>query len=114
MIPLEIRSKGNCPTAMLRRFVERKITFAFDRLPDVRHVVVSITDLNGPKGGSDKFCRLIAEFGFTSLIIEEVQPTWQGALARAIRRLARKGSQVEHRNARSAIPLKRLSHGGGS
>lgn len=107
MIPLDIRSRGVCPGAKVRRFADRRMAFAFDRLPDVRRIVISIADLNGPKGGNDKFCRLIATFGFTSLVVEEVQPTWQEALARAIRRLARNGSRLR-RNTRSAIPLKRL------
>lgn len=108
MIPLEIRSRGNCPSASLRRFAERRIAFALDRLPDLRRVVISMADVNGPKGGNDKFCRLIAEFGVTTLIVEDVQPTWQLAIARAIRRLARNGSHSLHRNTRSAISLKRL------
>ena len=112
MIPLEIRARGNCHAAELRRFAERRIAFAFDRLPNLRRIVISIADLNGPKGGNDKLCRLIAEFGRTSLIVEEVQPTWQGALARAIRRIARNGSHPLHRNSRSAMALKRLGNYG--
>jgi hypothetical protein len=89
MIPFEIRSK-ECATDEIRQYAERRVCFALDRFRDVRRVVVSLDDLNGPKGGMDKFCRIVAEFGFASVVVEEAQMDWHAAIARATHRLSQK------------------------
>lgn len=89
MIPFEIRSK-ECATDEIREYAERRVSFALDRFRDVRRVVVSLDDLNGPKGGMDKFCRIVAEFGFASVVVEEAQMDWHAAIARATHRLSQK------------------------
>ena len=89
MIPFEIRSK-ECATDEIREYAERRVCFALDRFRDVRRVVASLDDLNGPKGGMDKFCRIVAEFGFTSVVVEETQMDWHVAIARATHRLSQK------------------------
>ena len=93
MIPIEVRSKTDAPERAICKFVERRISFSLDHLRNLRRIAVSIDDINGPKGGADKHCRIGAEFGFTSIVIEETQPDWQIAVARAIHRLARKAGQ---------------------
>ena len=87
MIPFEFRSKESA-TDEIREYAERRVSFALDRFRDVRRVVVSLDDLNGPKGGMDKFCRIVAEFGFTSVVVEEAQMDWHAAIARATHRLS--------------------------
>ena len=89
MIPFEIRCK-ECATDEIREYAERRVSFALNRFRDVRRVVVSLDDLNGPKGGMDKFCRIVAEFGFASVVVEEVQMDWHAAIARATHRLSQK------------------------
>jgi putative sigma-54 modulation protein len=93
MIPIEVRSRTDGSENEIRQFAERRISFALDHLRDLRRIVVSIEDVNGPKGGVDKQCRVVAEFGYTSLVMEETQRDWQIAVARAIHRLARKATQ---------------------
>ena len=89
MIPCEIRSKGCVPDEM-QKYAERRVHFALNRFRNVRRVVVFLDDLNGPKGGMDKLCRIVAEFGFTSAVVEEAQRDWHAAIARATHRLAQK------------------------
>jgi putative sigma-54 modulation protein len=93
MIPIEVRSKTYDMESLIRQFVERRISFALDHLRDLRRITISIEDVNGPKGGADKHCQILAEFAFTSLVLEETQPDWQTAIARAIHRLDRKATQ---------------------
>ncbi len=88
MIAIEVRSKDDFEK-QIREFAERRIGFALDHLRDLHRLSISIEDVNGPKGGLDKHCRVVAEFGFTSVVIEEIQSDWQSAVARAIHRLAR-------------------------
>jgi putative sigma-54 modulation protein len=115
MIPIEVRSKSNSFDGDLVPFVEHRMRLSMDRVRDLRRVVVSIEDVNGPRGGPDKHCRVMAEFGFASLVAEETQPTWQSAVARAIHRIARNAVRVlrrvnraplhgAHRIPRSAMP----------
>jgi putative sigma-54 modulation protein len=93
MFPIEVRSKTYDMESLIRQFVERRISFALDHLRDLRRITISIEDVNGPKGGADKRCQILAEFGFGSLVLEETQPDWQSAIARAIHRLDRKATQ---------------------
>ena len=89
MIPFEIRSK-EFAAEEIREYAQRRVCFALDRFRDVRRVVVSLDDLNGPKGGMDKFCCIVAEFGFASVVVEEAQMNWHAAIARATHRLSQK------------------------
>jgi hypothetical protein len=97
MIPIEVRSKSDCAESDVRQFAEHRLSFALDRLRNLRRIVISNEDVNGPKGGVDKRCRIIAEFGFAFVAIEDTQPTWQGAVARAIRRAARRAVRALQR-----------------
>jgi len=63
---------------------------------------VSLDDLNGPKGGMDKFCRIVAEFGFASVVVEEVQMDWHAAIASATHRLSQKVARELKRTNRPA------------
>jgi putative sigma-54 modulation protein len=104
MIPFEIRSK-ECATHEIRAYAERRVSFALDRFRDIKRVVVSLDDVNGPKGGMDKFCRIVAEFGFASIVVEETQMNWHAAIGRATHRLsqkvARELKRVNRRTARA-------------
>lgn len=97
MIPIDIRSKSSALDGEIGRFAERRIHFAFDRLRGVRRVFISIEDVNGPKGGADKHCRIIAEFSFGSVVVDETRSAWQSAVARAIRRVARNAAREMQR-----------------
>lgn len=106
MIPIEVRSKSHENENTIRTFAERRISFALDHLPGLHRLAISVEDVNGPKGGVDKHCVVVARFGFTSVVLEETQPDWQSAIARALHRLDRKATQalqrVNRANSRSA------------
>jgi len=113
MIPFEIRSR-ECATDEIREFAERRVCFALDRFRDVRRVVVSLDDLNGPKGGMDKFCRIVAEFGFASVVVEEAQMNWHAAIAGATHRLSQKvARELKRANRRSARARERTREDSG-
>ena len=59
---IQIRGIGIPPTAALTAHIERRIAFSLSRFSaQLERVVVRFSDLNGPRGGSDKVCRV----GFT-------------------------------------------------
>ena len=101
MIPIEVRSKEKNLEGNIRQYTERRIGFALDHLRDLRRIVVSIEDVNGPKGGPDKRCHILAEFAFSSISLEETQCNWQTAIARAIHKLDRAATNKLHRMNRS-------------
>lgn len=102
MIAIEVRSKDDFES-QIRQFAERRIGFALDHLRDLRRLAISIEDVNGPKGGADKHCRIAAEFAFASIVVEETQTEWQTAVARAIHRLGRKATQELQRVNRTGV-----------
>lgn len=56
---IELKFRGLTPTNELRAHVTRRLDFALDRFSeDLRRVSVLIADLNGPRGGVDKRCRI--------------------------------------------------------
>lgn len=103
MIPIEVRSQMGTHKSEIQKFAERRINFALDHLQKVRRISISIDDVNGPKGGVDKHCRIVAEVGTSSVVVlDETQPDWQSALARAIHRLDRNATQQSHRRSRTS------------
>lgn len=56
---IDIRTRGFTLTPGLRSHVERRLEFALDRYRDrVARIRVVLGDVNGPRGGRDKSCRL--------------------------------------------------------
>ncbi|MFN7958786.1 MAG: HPF/RaiA family ribosome-associated protein [Holophagaceae bacterium] len=59
---IQIRGIGIPPTEALAAHIERRLAFSLSRFAArLERVVVRFSDLNGPKGGCDKVCRV----GFT-------------------------------------------------
>lgn len=47
-------------TPSLRRYVERRVGLALGRFRSrIGHIMVRLADLNGPRGGTDKRCRIV-------------------------------------------------------
>lgn len=56
---IDLKFRGLTPTDELRAHVSRRLDFALDRFEeDLRRVSVLVIDVNGPRGGVDKRCRI--------------------------------------------------------
>ena len=56
---LGIRGRHMVLTAPLLAHVERRLRFALSRFEQkIRQIAVQVTDLNGPRGGFEKQCRV--------------------------------------------------------
>src|SRR5664279_2182551 len=56
---LDIRSRNVALTSELRQHIDRRVGQALNRFEQrVGSVRIALTDVNGPKGGPDKVCRL--------------------------------------------------------
>lgn len=99
---LEIRGRHLKLTQSFRQHVEQRIGFALDRFVDrIRGVVVQVSDVNGPKGGVDKECRVmltLRESG--TLVVSDMGPDFGTALDRAAARAKRKMSRHVDAHAR--------------
>lgn len=88
---LELRVRGTYFLEALRNYTEHRLRFSVRRLGhSIKRLRVSVEDLNGPRGGVDKRCRIIAEISPSGkLIIEETDPRIHEAVDRAADRLRR-------------------------
>ena len=60
-VPIDvlIRSAGATDPDAIRVYTERRLTFAIRRFENrARHVVVRLSDINGPRGGVDSRCSI--------------------------------------------------------
>lgn len=70
---LELRSRDLPLTPSLRRHCERRIAHALGRFRHkLGHVSVRLFDVNGPRGGEDKCCRILIDvIGGRLIVLEE-------------------------------------------
>src|SRR5437764_12885157 len=80
---------GVTSRAILKRESERRLYFATDRFQThIREIDVVLRDVNGPRGGVDKLCRITARLRHGgSLAIEEKSTSFITAIRAAARRL---------------------------
>lgn len=88
---IEIHSGKFSLTDSLRKHIERRIQFALSWANhNLRKVTLRLEDINGPKGGADKSCRIqIPIAGGKPVVIEEIQSDLYVAIDRAIERAGR-------------------------
>jgi ribosomal subunit interface protein len=86
-----VQTQGFDLTPGLREHVERRIHFALDRASEsVRKVSVRLSDLNGPRGGEDKRCRIqVVVPGAADVLIDATEPDLYVAIDRAADRAGR-------------------------
>lgn len=88
---LFLRSPGVDTSEALRLHLERRLHFALGRFGGrLGCVVATFADENGPRGGVDKVCRIVAEVrGTAPVVIEDADPDLYAAVDRATGRLGR-------------------------
>ena len=69
-------------------YIDRRLCCAFSRLAHaVQSTVITVMDINGPKGGVDKLCRVVVKpVGLKSIVITERQADLKAAVNRSISR----------------------------
>ena len=88
---IDIQSRGFDLTEGLREHTERRLQFALNWAShDVRTVSVRLFDINGPRGGNDKRCRIqIPLSGGRDVVIEDTESDLYVAIDRAADRTER-------------------------
>ena len=102
------------PQAMpLKDFAEARVRFAMRRLAWlVPRASVQIADVNGPRGGVDKRCRIqLSTDAHGTVVVTSMARDWHAALDSALARAARallrawRRTRPPHGGARRAIPV---------
>lgn len=120
----QVRHQAGNPGARLPAdlpdHIERRLRFALARFGGrVERVIVFLQDRNGPKGGVDKVCRILAKVhGCGSLMAVVADSDWTAAVDRATTRIghtvARQVDRARDRHGRSprvAVPGLRPAFG---
>lgn len=70
---VELRFEGLAPTVTLRAHVHRRLGLALDRFRDqIQWARVWLRDINGPRGGADKYCQVqVRVKGGSDIILHE-------------------------------------------
>lgn len=84
-----LKHQGTPYPATLPDHIERRLRFALARLGDrVERVIVILQDNNGPKGGVDKECRILAKAqGCGAIMATVADSEWTAAVDRATTRI---------------------------
>lgn len=88
--PIHIRNFGTPITPSERDYLRRKLAARLSRFESrVERASARIEDVNGPRGGLDKRCRIkVVLRGLHSVIVEEAHDSLRTAIDGALRRLA--------------------------
>ena len=89
-------------------YVDYRLSFAFSRLKHkIETLTVTLSDINGPKSGIDKQCRIVVKpMGLKQIVITERRDDIRQAIDRSI---ARASQTLSRRMKRRKLPWKRSS-----
>lgn len=75
----------------LRAWIEQRVRFALRRIAwKVQRVEVRMSDINGPRGGTNKRCQVALHTdGTGSTLASGLAPNWSAALERTLARVVR-------------------------
>ena len=101
---VQIHIRGTDVVEALRNYVERRLHFSLGRFTGrLGRVTVKIADINGPRGGVDKSCRISAELlpGRKLVLLEAVDTNLYVAVDHATERIGRAFSRELERDRES-------------
>jgi ribosomal subunit interface protein len=111
-VNIDIRTKNLELTPSLKNHIQRRLGFALGAREDqIQRVQVMLSDVNGPRGGEDKRCRVLIRLrGLKDIVIEDCQSELRTAIdrtaARASQTLARKLMKWQQKRVQSLNPNK--------
>jgi len=83
----DIRSQSFTITDAMRSFIQQRVRQAFGHFAEhIDRVEVRLTDINGPRGGIDKACRIVVRGPGLSLVVNDQDADAYDAAARVLHR----------------------------
>ncbi len=114
-----VKARNMALTDSVKAYVERRIEFTFSRSQHViQSLTVTLADINGPKGGNDKQCKVLVRVnGLPDLVIVDRQVDLHHAIDRALfrashnilQRLKRKQHTLQRRYSHRTFQPESLS-----
>jgi len=88
---IKIQARSFSLTNSLQNHVQRRLRFALaSGVSHIQRVMVRLSDINGPRGGSDKRCHILVTLeGMPDVVIEETESDVYTAIGRAAGRASR-------------------------
>jgi ribosome-associated translation inhibitor RaiA len=88
---IDIQSRGFSLTDSLLNYAQRRLRVALSYCSGhVKRVVVRLSDINGPRGGTDKCCHIqVALAGIPDVVIVDTEANMYAAIDRACNRAKR-------------------------
>ena len=88
---IKIQAQSFSLTSALQSYIQRRLRFALTSSTDhIQRVMVRLSDINGPRGGQDKHCRIqIVLKGMPDVVINDTESNLYAAISRAIGRASR-------------------------
>jgi len=88
---IDIQARNFSLTNALRDHIERRLGFALSsRDEHIQRILVRLSDINGPRGGEDKCCRIqVVLPKLTDVVIEDIELDMYVAIDRAADRAGR-------------------------
>lgn len=85
----ELKDPGGSAPQPLQDHIERRLRFALARFRNrIAKVFVFLQDLNGPRGGVDKVCRILVKTRGSGVVVAAViDSAWEAAVDRATTRI---------------------------
>ncbi|BFM48522.1 HPF/RaiA family ribosome-associated protein [Marinomonas sp. THO17] len=111
---IKVQSRRLRLTKELKNYVKRRIGFALNaRFNRIKRVVVTLSDVNGPKGGEDKRCQVFVQLdGKQDVIVDHKQTSLQAAIDIAADKVSRTVSKrierLQHKASRIKSRLRRV------
>ena len=88
---IDIQSRNFQLTEALRKHIKRRLGFALSARDDyIQRVMVWLSDINGPRGGTDKCCHIQVLFSrYPDVVIKDTEMDMYTAIDRAADRAGR-------------------------
>jgi ribosomal subunit interface protein len=88
---MEIQARDFALTKALGSYVKRRVKFVLSsRYDQIQHIIVRLSDINGPRGGIDKRCQIqISLPRLADIVVEDVESDLYVAIDRATDRAGR-------------------------
>jgi putative sigma-54 modulation protein len=90
IMQIEIQARNFSLTRAMRAHIERRLGFALSTCyQHVRRIMVRLSDINGPRGGSDKRCHLEVMLPGQAVVVVDTEADLYLAINRAASRAGR-------------------------
>ena len=100
---LSVVDRNGMLTEEIRELLDRRLSYALSRFESrIRRKTVVIDDVNGPRGGGDKLCRITVKLDrLSDVVINEEDSDISRSITRAAERVGRAVARVMERSQHS-------------